>query len=76
MQVQANEKRLKLNGKRQLLIYADYINFVGSNVCTMTKDTEALLIASKETTLEVTAKENTYMFMSHEQNGGKPQYKQ
>jgi hypothetical protein len=34
------------------------------------KNTEALLVASKEIGLEVNAEETKYMVMSHEQNAG------
>jgi hypothetical protein len=41
---------LKLNGTHQLLVYADDVN-----IHTIGKNTEALVIASKETGLEVNA---------------------
>jgi len=39
----------------QLLIYADKVNILGGSLHTVKKNTEGLLVASKETRLEVTA---------------------
>jgi hypothetical protein len=39
---------LKLNGTHQLLVYADDVNMLGGSIHTVRKNTEALLIASKE----------------------------
>jgi hypothetical protein len=35
--VQENQERLKLNGARQILAYADYVNIMGGNVDTIKK---------------------------------------
>jgi hypothetical protein len=53
--VQANQKGLKLNGTHQLLVYADYFNILGGSIHSVRKNTHALVIASKETGLEVNA---------------------
>jgi hypothetical protein len=45
----------KLNGTRQLLVYADDVNILGGSVHTVTKNTEVLVVATKETGLEVNA---------------------
>jgi len=44
---------LKLNGKHQLLAYADDVNILGGRVHTVKKNSEALVAATKETGLEI-----------------------
>jgi hypothetical protein len=53
--VQANQECLKVNGTHQLLVYVDDVNILGGSIHTVRKNTEALLITSKETGLEVNA---------------------
>jgi hypothetical protein len=53
--VQVNQDGLKLNGTRRLLVYADNINILGRSLPTIKENTEALVVASKEIELEVTA---------------------
>jgi hypothetical protein len=43
---------LKLNGKHQLLAYADDVNLLGNNIDTMKTNTETLICVSKEIGLE------------------------
>ena len=52
--VQVNQNGLKLHSTNRLLVYADDINTLGGSVHTI-KNTEALVVASKETGLEVNA---------------------
>ena len=66
---QANQDGLKLNGSHQLLVYADG-NILGRSVHAIKKNTEALVVASKETGLEVNAGKTKYMVMSQDQNAG------
>ena len=46
---------LKLNGTHQLLVYAVDVSILGGSVCTVKKNTEALVSTSKETGPEVNA---------------------
>ena len=50
----------KLNGTHQLLVYADDDNILGGNVPTIKENAEALIVASKETGLEVNADKSRY----------------
>jgi hypothetical protein len=61
---------LKLNGTQQFLVYADDVNILGRSAHAIKKNTEALVVASKETGLEVNAEKTKYMVMSHNQNAG------
>ena len=54
----------------QLVIYADDANILGRNIHTIEKNTEALVVASKETGLAVNAEKTKYMVMSCDRNAG------
>jgi len=54
---------LKLDYTDQLLLYANDINILGRSIHTIKKNTEALVVASKETGLQVNAKKTKYMVM-------------
>jgi hypothetical protein len=62
--VQANQEGLKLNGTHQLPVYADDVNILGGSMYTTKKNTEALLVTSKEIGLKVNAQKTEYMIMS------------
>jgi len=67
---QVNQEGLKLNGAHQLLAYVDGVNILVGSVHT-TKNTEALVVASKEIGLEVNADKTKYMVTSRDQNAGR-----
>ena len=68
--LQVNQDGLKLNAAPQLLVYVDNVNTVGGSVHTMKKNAGALIVASKETGLEVNADKTKYMAMSGDQSTG------
>jgi hypothetical protein len=56
--VQVNTYGLKLNGKIQLLVYIDNIKIPSGSVHTIKANTETLVLASKETGLDVNTDKN------------------
>jgi sorting nexin-29 len=68
--VQVNQEGFKLNGTRQLLVYADDVNILGGSIHAIKKSTEALVIVSKEIGLEVNAVKTKHIIMSRDQNAG------
>ena len=68
--VQVNQDGLKLNGTHQLLAYADEINILGGSIHTLKENAEALVAATREIGLEVSAYKTKYMVMSRDQNSG------
>ena len=68
--VQENQQNLKLNGTHQLTVYTDDINVQVRSLYTTKKNTEAVVIVSKEVCLEVNAEKTKYVVMSREQNAG------
>jgi len=55
---------LKLNGTHQLLVYDSDVNILGGSVHNVQKNTEFLVVASKEIGLEGNADKTKYMVMS------------
>ena len=55
----------------QLLAYADDVNILGGSAHTVKENAETLLVATKETGLEVNADKTKYMVMSRDQNAGR-----
>jgi predicted TIM-barrel enzyme len=68
--VQVYQDGLILNGKHQLLVYADDVNILGRIVRTIKKNAEALVVAGKETGLEVKADKTNYIVMTRDQDAG------
>jgi hypothetical protein len=46
------------------MVYADDVNMLGESINAVKKNTEALIVASKEIGVEVNAEKNEYMVMS------------
>jgi hypothetical protein len=69
--VQVNQNALKLNGTHQLLAYGDDVNILGESVHTIKKNSDALVVASKEIELEVNADITQYITMSRDQDAGR-----
>jgi hypothetical protein len=67
---QANQESFKLNGAHQLLVYADDVNILGGSIHDVTKNTEALIVASNDIGLEVNAEKTKYMVMARNRNAG------
>ena len=59
---------LELNGKHQLLVYADDVNMLGENLQTVRKSAEIFIKASKDICLEVNSEKTKYMITSRHQN--------
>jgi len=68
--VQVNQDGLKLNGTHQLLAYADDVNILGGSIHSLKENAEALVAATMETGVEVSADKTKYMVMSQDQNAG------
>jgi hypothetical protein len=68
--VQENQVGLKLNGIHHLLADTDNVNLLGDNTDTIKKNTETLIGASKEVSLEIYVQITTYMLLSRRQNVG------
>ena len=65
----------KLNGTHQLLVYANDVNILGGSIHAIKKNTEAFVVASEETELEVrvNADKIKYVVLSN-QNAGRSHY--
>jgi hypothetical protein len=62
---------LKLNGTYQLLVYGDGVNILEGSLHTVKENAEALVVASKETGINVNVDKTKYMVMSRDQNTGR-----
>jgi hypothetical protein len=63
--VQENQVNLELIGTHQLLVYADDINLLDSNMNTIKENTKTFLQASRGIDLEINAEKSKYMIISH-----------
>jgi hypothetical protein len=61
---------LKLNGTHHLLAYGDDVNILVGSVHVIKENTEALVVANKETGLELNVEKTEYVVMSRDQNAG------
>jgi len=68
--VQANQEGLKLNGRHQLLVYADGVNILSGSKWAIKKNTQASVVASNEIGVEENAKKTKYVVKSQDQHAG------
>jgi hypothetical protein len=68
--VQVNQEGLKLNGTHQPLVCGGDANIFGRSLCTMKKNTETSVFASKEIGIEVSTDKAKYMVMSRDKHAG------
>ena len=61
---------MKLYGTHHLLIYAADVNVVCGTIHSIKKNTEAIVVASKETGLELNAWKTKYIVMFQDQHAG------
>jgi len=64
--VQAIQEGLKLNYTRQRLVYADDVNTLGGTVHTIKKNTENLVVASKDIGLDVNTAKTKHLVWSRD----------
>jgi hypothetical protein len=61
--VEINQEGWKLSNTHQLLVYADGVDILSRCVCSVEKNTEALVVTNKQTGLSVNADNTKYMVM-------------
>jgi len=69
--VQVNQDGLKISGTHQLLAYADDVNILEGSIHTLKENAEALVAATRETGLEVSADKTKYVVVSRDQSAGR-----
>ena len=69
--LQVNQDGLKLNGTHQLLAYANDVNILGGSIYNLKENAAALVAATREIGLEVSADKSKYMVMPRDQNAGR-----
>ena len=57
-----------MNGKYQLLVYADDVNLLGDNLQIVRENAEIFIKASKDIVLQVSSEKTKYMITSYKQN--------
>ena len=70
MWVLSNKGGLGIEWHIGCLVYADDVNILDGGIHTLKKNTEAIVVASKEIGLEVNADKTKYMVMSQDQISG------
>ena len=66
--LQENRIGLELNGKHQLLVYADDVNMLGQNLQTVRENAEIFIKTSKDIGLEINFENTKYMIISRHEN--------
>ena len=61
---------MKLSCRRHVIGYADDVNILGGCILNIKKNTEGLVVASKEIGLEANTEKTKYMVVSQDQNAG------
>jgi hypothetical protein len=64
---------LNLNRAHPLLAHADDVNLLGVNIATIKKNTDILIVASKEVGLEINVEITESMLLSRHQNSSQNQ---
>jgi len=68
--VQVKQYGFKLNRTHKLLFNVDDVNTMGGSVRSTQKNIDALVVASKDTGLEVNADKTKFMVISRDKNAG------
>jgi hypothetical protein len=72
--IQVNHEELKLNAIPHFLVHADDVNLLGGSVHSVKKNAADIVVASKETGIEVNDDSTNCMVTSPYRNAEMPQY--